>query len=277
LSALCRITVAYKLPKTTPPVGTINNMTFDDRFSEDDVDLTIELDPAQAASGTTKAITAPVGPDTESHVFLAKIPPAVLDGTLLRLPGRGTPDSDGNPGDLLVRVRVRRRPDRGKRGYILALTLAMAVAVAAITVSSIIYEDSSDSASITISPTGEPTTFSSTWPRLSSATTVPPTSPAIPSAPPTTSTANHFEVGICLTGTLPDSPVPVAVYNVSEISCLSPGAHYKVIQSFSGTNDMTLCDANTQTQYAFSSETILSNTTAIRYVYCLVGIGEYAR
>jgi len=243
----------------------------------DGADLTIDLDPAQAASGTTKAITVPGGPDTESRVFQVKIPPNVRDGTLLRLPDHGAPDPDGNPRDLLIRVRIQRGPDRRKRGFTLPVAVAVAVAVSAgaIAVSSIIYEDSPDPAPLMVSGTAEPTTSSSTWPQLSSTTTPPPVRPTIPPAPPPTTTASHFEVGICLTGTLPNSPVPVPVHDVSEVPCFSSEAHYKVIQSFPGTTDMARCDANPRTQYAFSSETTLGTTT-IRYVYCLVGLAQYA-
>ncbi|MGW2043625.1 LppU/SCO3897 family protein [Streptomyces sp. NPDC001858] len=86
-----------------------------------------------------------------------------------------------------------------------------------------------------------------------------------------------FESGTCLNGTLPDSTVAQPVYNVDEVSCSASDAHYKVIQRFSFTSDMSMCDANPRTQYAFSYSYTLNGAAINEYVYCLIGLGSYAR
>lgn len=95
---------------------------------------------------------------------------------------------------------------------------------------------------------------------------------------PTTTMPTPFTTGTCLTGTIPDSTDPVPVPDVTEVECSSDTAHYRVIQNFPGTTDMTLCQDNPDTQYVFSSE--LTNGRGIpidRYVYCLIGLGDHAR
>lgn len=88
-----------------------------------------------------------------------------------------------------------------------------------------------------------------------------------------------FDKGTCLNGKLPDSTVSTKVYNVEEVPCSAPDAHYRVIQRFQGTTDMNLCDANPRTEYAFSHSYTLGGVPIKdkEYVYCLVGLGSHAR
>ena len=102
-------------------------------------------------------------------------------------------------------------------------------------------------------------------------------SPSQPTmAPPPTTP--EYGTGTCLSGTLPDSSVPEPVGpDVTEVPCTSPDAHYRVIQDIPGTTDLHRCDSNSQTQYEFSSEEDINGVPTDQYVYCLVGIGSYAR
>jgi hypothetical protein len=64
---------------------------------------------------------------------------------------------------------------------------------------------------------------------------------------------------------------------VTEVDCASPAAHYKVIQTLLGTSDLNRCDANPKTQYAYSETTTLNGVPVNQFVYCLVGLGRFAR
>ncbi|MFD8799588.1 LppU/SCO3897 family protein [Streptomyces atroolivaceus] len=86
-----------------------------------------------------------------------------------------------------------------------------------------------------------------------------------------------YESGTCLNGTLPDSTTAQEVSGVDEVSCSASDAHYQVIETIPLTSDMSRCDANSRTQYAFSYRYTLNGATLNAYVYCLIGLGSYAR
>ncbi|MFJ3171685.1 hypothetical protein ACIPJK_13020 [Streptomyces roseus] len=86
-----------------------------------------------------------------------------------------------------------------------------------------------------------------------------------------------FDAGTCLNGQLPDSTTAQRVEDVDEVSCSASDAHYKVIQRFGFTSDLHRCDANSDTEYAFSYRYTLNGTPINQYVYCLIGLGSYAR
>ncbi|WP_171990929.1 hypothetical protein [Streptomyces sp. JHA26] len=86
-----------------------------------------------------------------------------------------------------------------------------------------------------------------------------------------------FESGTCLNGTLPDSTTAQEVDDVEEVDCSASDAHYRVIQTFPMTSDMSACDDNPRTEYAFSYRYTLNGAAISEYVYCLVGLGSYAR
>ncbi|EST30613.1 LppU/SCO3897 family protein [Streptomyces roseochromogenus] len=86
-----------------------------------------------------------------------------------------------------------------------------------------------------------------------------------------------YTSGTCLNGTLPDSTTAQSVSGVDEVSCSASDAHYKVIETIPLTSDMSRCNDNPQTQYAFSSRYTINGSTINEYVYCLVGLGSYAR
>ncbi|MDX6764607.1 hypothetical protein SIN09_35780, partial [Streptomyces sp. F8] len=86
-----------------------------------------------------------------------------------------------------------------------------------------------------------------------------------------------FDRGTCLNGQLPDSTTPRSVSGVEEVPCSASDAHYRVIESIPGTSDLNSCNDNPKTQYAFSYRYMRGSTVLNQYVYCLVGIGSYAR
>lgn len=96
-------------------------------------------------------------------------------------------------------------------------------------------------------------------------------------APTSSPTSDVFATGTCLTGTIPNSRVAVPAYGVTEVSCKSKKAHYKVIKAIYGTSDMNRCNTVRRTQYAFSKTRTRNGVPISRYVYCLIGLGKYAR
>ncbi|MEU4999768.1 hypothetical protein [Streptomyces sp. NPDC021622] len=102
------------------------------------------------------------------------------------------------------------------------------------------------------------------------------TDPMDPTSPPSES-PTPYDSGTCLNGTLPNSETAQEVSDIDEVSCSASDAHYRVIESIPMTSDLGACNDNSQTQYAFSSRYTLNGTTINEYVYCLVGIGSYAR
>ncbi|WP_437057405.1 LppU/SCO3897 family protein [Streptomyces sp. enrichment culture] len=95
--------------------------------------------------------------------------------------------------------------------------------------------------------------------------------------PSETEEPDPYTSGTCLNGELPNSTTAQSVSNVDEVDCNASDAHYKVIESIPMTSDMSRCNDNPQTQYAFSSRYTLNGVTISEYVYCLVGLGAYAR
>ncbi|MFJ3976190.1 hypothetical protein [Streptomyces sp. NPDC090021] len=97
-----------------------------------------------------------------------------------------------------------------------------------------------------------------------------------PSAEPSPE-PSPFDRGTCLNGQLPDSTTPRSVSGVEEVPCSASDAHYRVIESIPGTADLNSCNDNPRTQYAFSYRYMRGSTVLNQYVYCLVGLGSYAR
>ncbi len=92
-----------------------------------------------------------------------------------------------------------------------------------------------------------------------------------------TAAASPYRTGTCLNGTLPDSTTAQEVNDVSEVDCSASDAHYRVIQTFYETTDLRQCDSNPGTQYAFSAKETWGGSVINQYVYCLIGLGSYAR
>lgn len=86
-----------------------------------------------------------------------------------------------------------------------------------------------------------------------------------------------YDSGTCLNGELPNSETAQSVSGVDEVSCSASDAHYKVIETIPLTSDLSRCRSNPRTEYAFSHRYTLNGATINEYVYCLVGLGSYAR
>ncbi|MFJ8085102.1 hypothetical protein ACIQ6Y_31345 [Streptomyces sp. NPDC096205] len=85
-----------------------------------------------------------------------------------------------------------------------------------------------------------------------------------------------YTAGTCLNGQLPDSTTAQEV-SVDEVDCSASDAHYQVIETIPFTSDMTRCQSNPRTEYAYNYRYTLNGTTINEYVYCLIGLGAYAR
>ncbi|MFJ8662394.1 hypothetical protein [Streptomyces sp. NPDC093795] len=100
---------------------------------------------------------------------------------------------------------------------------------------------------------------------------------ATATATPTEEEPDPYDKGTCLNGSLPDSTTAQTVDDVEEVPCSAADAHYKVIQTFPFTSDMDNCNSNPKTQYAFSHRYTMNGSVVSEYVYCLIGLGSYAR
>ncbi|WP_405979270.1 hypothetical protein [Streptomyces sp. NBC_00158] len=106
-----------------------------------------------------------------------------------------------------------------------------------------------------------------------------PDTPVAVTPPPEPPEPSPFDEDTCLNGKLPDSTVSTEVHDIAEVPCSAPDAHYRVIQRFHRTTDMDLCKANPRNEYSFSHSYTRNGVpvTDMEYVYCLVGLGSYAR
>ncbi|MFE6845663.1 hypothetical protein [Streptomyces sp. NPDC057686] len=225
-------------------------------------EIPITLTPQQAAHGVILTVTLATG------AARLRIPPS-RDGDLVR--ARLGED------DVLLRIRVAPGPGpapapapaSSSRGCLVALGIVVAIVVVAILLNS--GDDDKDGAAAP-----RPTPSYSPW---SPAPAPPPVSgPTDPLASPSEEPApSPFDRGTCLNGTLPDSTTPQKVTGVEEVSCSASDAHYKVIESIPLTSELNRCNSNPKTQYAFSYRYSRGGVTINEYVYCLVGLGSYAR
>ncbi|WP_418957603.1 LppU/SCO3897 family protein [Streptomyces tritici] len=226
-----------------------------------DIEIPLSLTPEQAAVGVGLTIQLPSGP---AHV---DVPPGVRNGDLVRVPGApGTPS-------VVLRIDVAGAPAPVRRSGALGglVTLGVVGAVIATLVLTAGGEDGTE-------PTAGPAYGSSYDPSPSYGSSYEPSYDPEPSEQPTTEEPpDPFDTGTCLNGRLPDSETAQTVSDVEEVSCNAADAHYKVIQTFPFTSDMNRCRSNPRTQYAFSYRYTMNGATINEYVYCLVGLGSYAR
>jgi len=243
-------------------------------------EISISLTPQQAAVGAI--VTVPLS----SGAVRVRIPPA-RDGDLVRL-------WIGQQ-EVLLRVRVTAGASggRGAGKWVAVLAVAALVVLVAVLADGS-GEDSADDAS----PYSSYSAYSS--PLSSYSGTYEPYTQAPYSADPYTAdpysedpydygtddpyaeateteAPDPYTSGTCLNGTLPDSTTAQEVYGVEEVDCSASDAHYQVIQTIPFSSDMSRCNANPRTEYAFSYRYTLNGTAINEYVYCLVGLGSYAR
>ncbi|MER6781874.1 MULTISPECIES: hypothetical protein [unclassified Streptomyces] len=221
----------------------------------------VTITPQQAAHGVILSVPLPTG-----HARL-RIPPS-RDGDLVR--ARVGQD------EVLVRIRVAgapapQAPVSNARGCLVALGVSLAVVVGVVLLNS--GGDDGDGAA---SPAPAP---SSASPTRSPIPVPPPVSTETDAlAPPSEEPApTPFDRGTCLNGQLPDSTTAQRVDGVKEVSCSASDAHYKVIERIPLTSELDRCNGNPKTQYAFSYRYSRGGVTINEYVYCLVGLGSYAR
>ncbi|MFB6481557.1 hypothetical protein ACFCXF_31970 [Streptomyces virginiae] len=172
----------------------------------------------------------------------------------------------------------------GGRGGLVALAVIAALALGFFLLSDGDDDRADGRTSAEATPTWSPSWTPSWTPSPSYS---PDDSPAAGSSTPDAATAPYspeaspepspFDRGTCLNGQLPDSTTPRSVSGVSEVPCSASDAHYRVIESIPGTSDMDSCNDNPKTQYAFSYRYMRGSLVLNQYVYCLVGIGSYAR
>lgn len=240
-------------------------------------ELPLSLTSRQAADGAVVTLSLPTG-DTR-----IRIPPA-QDGDLVRAHVGGQ--------EVLLRIAVP-GPSNGVR-WLGFLAVAAAFVLAVLLVDSIGEGDSTASPP----PSGSPASLSTDAPSSQDPYTEDPYTEAPSTAAsegpythapyteePYTQdpydagdqTPDPYTSGTCLNGTLPDSTTAQEVSDVEEVSCSAADAHYQVIETIPATSDMSRCASDPRTQYAFSSRVTLGGATVNAYVYCLVGLGSYAR
>ncbi|MER6319898.1 hypothetical protein ABT237_40060 [Streptomyces sp. NPDC001581] len=166
------------------------------------------------------------------------------------------------------------------RGCLAAFLVGAVIAVVVIAVNNDHDDDAKNSASPTPTYSSGALSPPSSTPWSAEPTAAPnpvPTRYSAAPAPEPTPEPSPFDRGTCLNGQLPDSTTPKTVTGVDEVSCSASDAHYKVIESIPGTSDMQRCSSNPKTQYAFSYRYTRGATVLNQYVYCLIGLGSYAR
>ncbi|GGX76276.1 LppU/SCO3897 family protein [Streptomyces hiroshimensis] len=233
-------------------------------------EVTVSLSPREASSGVIRPVDLPWG------TVRVRIPP-VPGGGLIRI---GTPR-----GDVLIRVVVTARPGR------LAPKLVGLAAVAAVVAGIVVLSDRNDRSSSADAPLPAPSSYDSSGPsRLGGPVGETPSGSPTPhgagvatprrSLPPLEppAPARPHELGTCLDGeSVPPSAGTVTVDPFRVVSCSSAKAHYRVIETFHGTTDRSKCKSVAESQYAYSSWSSRGGRTLWEVVYCLVGLGSYAR
>ncbi|MFE1548723.1 hypothetical protein [Streptomyces sp. NPDC058718] len=212
-------------------------------------EIRLTLTPQQAATGVVIPVNLPTGP------MQLTVPPC-RDGDLV--PARLGDDT------VYVRITVA----GGKKSGVLGCLVPLIVIGALVGGAFLLNDDDKDPAG-SRGPGPIPTFSISPFPSLD----LDPTA----TAAPTEEEPDPFEKGTCLNGQLPDSETAQSVEDVEEVPCSASDAHYKVIQTFPFTSDMNKCNANPKTQYAFSHRYTMNGAVMSEYVYCLVGLGSYAR
>ncbi|MFD7963040.1 hypothetical protein ACFV5J_19780 [Streptomyces zaomyceticus] len=216
-------------------------------------EIPLTLTPQQAAQGVVITVTLPTGP-----------------AQLRVRPCRHGELVAARLGASTVQLRITVAGAQQKKGGLLGCLVPLAVLGAIIGGSYLLNDDQDDRAGST--GPGPIPTFSYPPPPTFDVDGDP-----TAAATPTEEEPDPYEKGTCLNGSLPDSTTAQSVSGVDEVSCTASDAHYKVIQTFPFTSDMNKCNANPRTQYAFSHRYTMNGTTVSEYVYCLVGLGSYAR
>ncbi|WP_338495544.1 hypothetical protein [Streptomyces sp. SJL17-4] len=215
-------------------------------------EIPLTLTPQQAAQGVIITVTLPTGP---AHLSVRPCRHGELVAARL---GEGT---------VYLRITVAAGQ---KKGGVLGCLIPLAVIGVIIGGSYLLSDDKDDNAGS--KGPGPIPTFSYPPPPTFDVDGTP-----TAGATPTEKEPDPYDKGTCLNGSLPDSTTAQSVSGVDEVPCSASDAHYKVIQTFPFTSDMNRCDANPKTQYAFSHRYTMNGAVVSQYVYCLIGLGSYAR
>ncbi|MCX5559788.1 hypothetical protein [Streptomyces sp. NBC_00038] len=239
----------------------------------------MSLTPQQAASGAVVTVPLPSG------ATRVRVPP-VRDGDVVRIRVGET--------EVLLRIRVTSpaTPSRGLQGLgVLAVAAVLVFLVVLANGGDGSDSDNASGVDTTSSPyaeepysedpyTADPYTAD---PYTADPYTEDPYSDEPYSEDPYTedpygtesAAPDPYESGTCLNGTLPDSSTAQEVSGVDEVSCSASDAHYKVIETIPLTSELSRCNANPRTEYAFSYSYTRNGIPLYEYVYCLVGLGSY--
>ncbi|MFF1511984.1 hypothetical protein [Streptomyces sp. NPDC058326] len=217
-------------------------------------EIPLTLTPQQAAQGVIITVQLPTGP---AHLTVRPCRHGELVAARL---GDGT---------VYLRITVAGAQPAKKSG-VLGCLVPLFVIGAIIGGVSLLSDDGDDTAG-SRGPGPVPTFSHSPFPTFD----LDPTATAAPT--PTEEEPDPYDKGTCLNGSLPDSTTAQTVDDVEEVSCSASDAHYKVIQTFPFTSDMDNCNSNPKTQYAFSHRYTMNGAVVSEYVYCLIGLGSYAR
>ncbi|MFE5493158.1 hypothetical protein ACFQ7Z_24840 [Streptomyces virginiae] len=250
-------------------------------------EMLITITPQQAAHGVILPVELPSGPvrlriPPCRHGDLVKVRVGAEEVVLrIHVSGAGAAWIAGSGGitppptaGTVTQQPAPAPPTGGGRGCLVGLAVAALLVIGFFVLSD--GDDGDDS-----KPVADATpTWSSSWtpsprpstPEAAATTPYAPEPTAEPSPEP-----SPFDRGTCLNGQLPDSTTPRSVSGVEEVPCSASDAHYRVIESIPGTSDLNGCNDNPKTQYAFSYRYMRGSLVLNQYVYCLVGIGSYAR
>lgn len=250
-------------------------------------EMLITITPQQAAHGVILPVELPSGPvrlriPPCRHGDLVKVRVGAEEVLLrIHVSGAGAAWIAGaggiTPPPTTDTARQQPAPapqTGGGRGCLVGLAAAALLVIGFFVLSG--GDDGDDDAK----PTADATpTWSSSWtpsPTPSPWTSAPEAA-ATPYSPEPSPEPSPFDRGTCLNGRLPDSTTPRSVSGVEEVPCSASDAHYRVIESIPGTSDLNSCNDNPKTQYAFSYRYMRGSIVLNQYVYCLVGMGSYAR
>ncbi|MFJ3922125.1 hypothetical protein [Streptomyces sp. NPDC090022] len=245
-------------------------------------EIPVTLTPQQAAYGVILTVDLPTG------TARLRIPPA-QDGALVR----------ARVGDAEVHLRIRvavpaaawpgpgpGQPGpagtTGARRWLVPLAVVAALVIALVLYAgwsdgdTVAYPTPSDSPTATDTPTPSDMPTADDTPAATDKP-APPSVPAYPGPLPSETEADPFDQGTCLNGPKPNSSTAQRVTGMHEVPCSASDAHYRVIERIPLTSDLNRCNSNPRTEYSFSHRYTRGGITVNEYVYCLVGIGPYAR
>ncbi|MFG2985175.1 hypothetical protein ACGFYQ_28600 [Streptomyces sp. NPDC048258] len=251
-------------------------------------EIPLQLTPQQAAHGVILTVELPTGParvriphSRDGDLVRARVGDAEVL-LRIRVAGAGAGAGAGAAAGAGGTPRSGPAPGAGGRGCLVALAVLVVLGIGIAVVLNG-GDDSDGKVSASSTPTESPSPTPTPSPSAWRTETVAPSSratlpePSLEPSPEPSPEPTPYDRGTCLNGSLPDSTTAQRVDDVEEVSCSASDAHYRVIESIPMTSDMDRCNDNPKTQYAFSHRYTINGRVINEYVYCLVGLGSYAR